>query len=139
MNGQAGILGLDEAGREHPATSSLGDQVWSRAALGHWVGRLTLSALPWVALLSVWVAIRGSGLVSPALLPAPSQVFAQGWASAASGELWQHLLTSTARVLGGVLIGTTLAVPVGFLLGRLPVVLLIFEPLINFGLCRRSP
>ena len=132
MDGQAGILGLDEAGQERPATSTQGDRGWPRSALGRWVGRLALSALPWVVLLSVWLAIRASGLVSPTLLPSPSQVFAQGWAYAASGELWQHLFASTARVLGGVLIGTTLAVPVGFLLGRLPTVRLIFEPLINF-------
>ena len=41
-------------------------------------------------------------------------------------------LASTLRVIGGVLIGTSLAVPVGFLLGRLPTLRLLVEPLLNF-------
>ena len=85
-----------------------------------------------MSLLIVWIGIREPGLVNPTLLPSPAQVLAQGWAPAASGALWKHLFASSARVIGGVLIGTRLAVPVGFLLGRLPTLRLLCEPLINF-------
>ena len=91
-----------------------------------------LAAMPWIGLLVLWMAIRALGIVNATLLPSPMEVLAEGWRQAASGELWRHLFASTARVIGGVLIGTSLALPVGFLLGRLPVLRLIFEPLLNF-------
>ena len=87
---------------------------------------------PWLALLLIWIAIRAAGLVSPALLPSPAQVLSQAWALALTGELWMHLFASSTRVVGGVLIGTTLALPVGFFLGRLPTLRLACEPLLNF-------
>lgn len=97
-----------------------------------WAWRLAQAALPWLLLLLAWSAIRASGLVSATFLPSPEQVFAEGWRQAASGELWVHLFASAARVVGGVLIGTAMALPIGFLLGRLPMARLFGEPLLHF-------
>jgi NitT/TauT family transport system permease protein len=134
MDGYAGAIRNGDVAHE-PAgalksgsveTASTGRQV------ARWGWRAALSALPWVGLLLLWMAIRSLGIVNATLLPSPAEVFAEGWRQAASGELWRHLFASTARVVGGVLIGTSLALPVGFLLGRLPTARLIFEPMLNF-------
>lgn len=134
MSGHAGAI--EVGGDAHrPARSDELTPTGPAAATARtdwWVWRLVLAALPWAALLLAWTLVRSGGLVSPTLLPSPAQVFAQGWSLAASGELWQHLLASTVRVVAGVLIGTSLALPVGFLLGRLPTARHAFEPLLNF-------
>jgi NitT/TauT family transport system permease protein len=93
---------------------------------------VALTTGPWIALLLIWSTIRSTGLVSPTLLPAPSQVLSQAWTLATTGELWTHLFASSARVVGGVLVGTSLALPAGFLLGRVPALRMACEPLLNF-------
>jgi NitT/TauT family transport system permease protein len=105
---------------------------WSGDGLCRFAWQAALTAGPWIALLLIWSSIRSTGLVSPTLLPAPSQVLSQAWALATTGELWTHLLASSARVVGGVLIGTTLALPVGFFIGRQPTLRLACEPVLNF-------
>ncbi|MFZ1427652.1 MAG: ABC transporter permease [Geminicoccaceae bacterium] len=136
MSGHAGVIEIDSEARGQARSVQLPS---APAGSGppalrpdRWVWRLTLAALPWAILLLAWTLVRAAGLVSPTLLPSPAQVFAQGWSLAATGELWQHVLASTMRVVAGVLIGTSLALPVGFLLGRLPTARHAFEPLLNF-------
>lgn len=91
-----------------------------------------LRLLPWLAIVVVWYAIRGFGLVSPGLLPLPQDIAATAWDRLLNGELPRHILASTGRVLAGVAIGTAVAVPVGFALGRYAAVRLTLDPLINF-------
>lgn len=129
MIGHADILRLGgQATRPGRALAGL----LTASRLRRFAWQSVLTAGPWVALLLIWIGIRAFGLVSPGLLPAPTQVLAQAWSLATTGELWTHLFASSARVLGGVLIGTSLALPVGFLLGRLPTLRLACEPLLNF-------
>lgn len=73
-------------------------------------------ALP-VVLLAAWELICRSGKVSPAILPAPSQV-ARKWVEyLLSGELPRDAASSLYRVLVGFLIGAGLALPLGLLMG----------------------
>lgn len=102
------------------------------AGIGRRFARGSLVLLPWLLLLLAWTGAHGLGLVDPALLPSPGAVLARAWALGASGELWGHLLASTARVTAGVLIGTSIALPAGFLLGRWRKLRLVLEPLIGF-------
>jgi NitT/TauT family transport system permease protein len=86
---------------------------------------------PWVLIVALWYGVRASGLVSPALVPAPHQVFAK-FLELAHGRLGVDVLMSTQRVFFGVSLGVLLAVPVGFCLGWYRGVRTFIDPVINF-------
>jgi len=135
MDGDAGTIHIS-GGRTKPLRCSILDRSRDCGVHEH-AGRPLGAAhgavgIAVIVLLLLWMAMRTFGLVNPTLLPSPGEVFTEGWKQAASGELWQNVFASTSRVIGGVLIGTSLALPVGFLLGRLPIARLIFEPMLNF-------
>ena len=86
---------------------------------------------PWVLIIAIWYAVRASGLVNPALVPAPHQVAAK-FVELAHGRLGVDVLMSTQRVFFGVSLGVLLAVPVGFCLGWYRGVRTFVDPVINF-------
>jgi NitT/TauT family transport system permease protein len=86
---------------------------------------------PWVLIVGVWYAVRESGLVNPALVPAPHQVFTK-FVELAQGRLGLDMWMSTQRVFIGVFLGVLLAVPVGFCLGWYRGVRTFADPVINF-------
>ena len=92
-----------------------------------------MATIPWAVLLLVWIGIRSLGPDQSQCCcrhrPRSSRKVGRRRRAASCGSIW---FASTARVVGGVLIGTSLALPVGFLLGRLPTLRLICEPLLNF-------
>ena len=87
---------------------------------------------PWLLIIPIWYAIAYSGFVNPALIPTPHAVAAQFWQQLVYARLPRDILMSTQRVLLGVILGTTVAVPVGFALGWYPRVRTFIDPLINF-------
>lgn len=95
------------------------------------LGRAALIAAPWLLILALWYAIRASGLVSPALVPAPHAVF-QKFLELSQGRLWMDVWMSTQRVFIGVALGVALAVPVGFCLGWYKGLRTFIDPVINF-------
>lgn len=102
------------------------DQVSQRA-------RSILSPLlPFVVVLAFWQVLTMTGLFAPNLLPSPIDVVNAGARLIEQGELMPHIIASTLRVLIGVAIGVTLALPVGFALGWYSGVRSFFDPLINF-------
>ena len=86
---------------------------------------------PWLLILALWYAIRASGLVSPALVPAPHLVFTKA-VELAGDRLWRDIYISTQRVVIGVTLGVALAVPVGFCLGWYQGLRSFIDPVINF-------
>jgi NitT/TauT family transport system permease protein len=86
---------------------------------------------PWLAILLAWYAIAYSGLVNPALLPRPDQVFAK-FRELLHDRLPVDVWMSTQRVFLGVSLGILLAVPVGFVLGWYRGVRTFVDPVINF-------
>ena len=54
---------------------------------------------------------------NPIQLPSPFRVAAAIWQLAASGELFEHALISTTRLVIALVIATLVAVPLGFLMG----------------------
>jgi NitT/TauT family transport system permease protein len=86
---------------------------------------------PWLLILALWYAIRASGFINPALVPAPHQVAAK-FMELSQGRLWMDVLMSTQRVFFGVALGVALAVPVGFCLGWYRGVRRFMDPVINF-------
>lgn len=93
--------------------------------------RILLILAPWLLLLLIWYAVRASGLVNPALVPAPHEVWRKA-VELAGGRLWSDIYMSTQRVFLGVSLGVTLAVPAGFLLGWYPRLRQFIDPVINF-------
>ncbi len=93
--------------------------------------RAALILSPWLAILAAWYAVHHSGLINPALVPAPHAVAAR-FGELATGRLPLDLLMSTRRVVTGVVLGIALAVPVGFVLGWYRQVRTFVDPLVNF-------
>ena len=94
--------------------------------------RTLLILAPWVLIVLIWYAIAYSGLVNASLVPTPHAVAAKFWELLTTGRLAQDIWISTQRVFIGVVLGTLLAVPVGFLLGWYKEIRSFIDPLINF-------
>lgn len=100
-----------------------------------WGSRLasvTVRLTPFVIVLVLWQLLHSSGVISPALLPSPVQVFNAAVRQYRQGTLFEHIWASTLRVLIGVVVGVVLAIPVGFALGWYRNLRGFLDPLINF-------
>ena len=124
---------MTEATAGKPASAvSRADTPAPARSVGRALGRPLLMILPWVAAVLVWYAVALSGLVSSALVPTPGQVFKQFWRLLTTQKLWFDMLMSSERVLLGLAMGITLAVPIGFVLGWYRPVRTAVDPLVNF-------
>ncbi len=99
-----------------------------------------------VVVVVLWQIAAMRGWVNPQILPPPSQVVAK-WleylkpitpyseggylAWLISGELLQDAYNSLYRVVGGFLIGTVLALPLGLLMGSNDRIYTLFSPLVQ--------
>ncbi|OWK39078.1 aliphatic sulfonate ABC transporter permease SsuC [Fimbriiglobus ruber] len=75
---------------------------------------------PWVVpllLLVAWQAAGDFGYLPERVLPTPGAVAQVGWQKAASGELGQHIRTSSGRAAAGFLIGGGVGLVLGVLAG----------------------
>jgi NitT/TauT family transport system permease protein len=96
-----------------------------------------------LALLIFWHLAVKAGMTR--LIPSPAEVaeymvdFAVGgiWDDAFSATLHLHLLASMSRVYGGFALAALVAVPMGLMIGRIPVVAQLFDPF--FQLMRPIP
>jgi NitT/TauT family transport system permease protein len=93
--------------------------------------RFAFVVAPWLVLLLIWYGVRASGLVNPALVPAPHEV-ATKFVELMRDRLLLDIWISTQRVFIGVALGTLLAVPVGFCLGWYKGLRSFIDPVINF-------
>ncbi|MET4001737.1 MULTISPECIES: ABC transporter permease [Arthrobacter] len=108
------------ASRKSPATS------------GRKLGRKALLAINFgsvAAGLGAWTALSAAGVVG---LPGPVEVLIRAGEVFADGTLAEDTGASLARVLSGFLLGSLLAVPVGFLMGWYQVGRAIIEPWVQF-------
>lgn len=79
--------------------------------------------------LAAWSAFSAAGLVG---LPGPLEVLKRGGELLADGTLAEDTGASLARVLSGFLLGSLLAVPIGFLMGWYQIGRAIIEPWVQF-------
>ena len=93
--------------------------------------RALLVVAPWALIVALWYGVRASGLVNPALVPAPHAVF-ERFLSLAQDRLGMDVWMSTRRVVVGVALGVVVAVPVGFCLGWYRGLRGFIDPVINF-------
>jgi NitT/TauT family transport system permease protein len=99
-----------------------------------------------LAVLALWQFLAMSGWVNPQILPSPAQVVARWWEYLqpvapysggsyalwlVSGELPHDTVASLSRVVGGFLIGTLLALPLGLLMGASNKLYGLFNPLVQ--------
>jgi NitT/TauT family transport system permease protein len=89
---------------------------------------IALNIVSVVGGIAIWWLLAMTGLQ----LPTPPEVVQKGIQLWQAGILQQDVVASLARVLGGFLLGTAVAVPVGFLMGWYTVARGIFEPWIQF-------
>lgn len=112
----------------------------ARPAGARWAARLKpvlLALIVPLALLAGWHFAVQAGMTR--LIPAPAEVaeymvdFAVGgiWDDAFSATLHIHLLASMQRVYGGFALAAAVAVPLGLMIGRLPVVAQLLDPFLQ--------
>lgn len=94
--------------------------------------RFLLGCVPWLGVIVLWYAVRLSGLVNPALIPAPHQVAVRFYELLFHGGLLIDIYMSTQRVFLGVVLGIAAAVPVGFALGWYRPARTFADPMVNF-------
>lgn len=96
------------------------------------LNRLAVLVAPWLVLIVLWYLFRLSGLVRPGMVPTPWQVATAFWDMLTRHSLYIDMYMSTQRVVIGVVLGASCAVPFGFALGWYRSLGWFFNPLINF-------
>jgi len=89
-----------------------------------------IAPLVFAALFIVWEAGSRAGLISPLVLPAPSQALEAFTDLFASGLLWEHISASLSRLILGWTSGTVLGLIVGILIGLFSVARAGLAPLV---------
>lgn len=95
-----------------------------------------VSALAIAAALIAWFLAAQLRLVDPLFLPGPIEVFDTAVELAQDGyrqvSLWMHIAVSVGRALFAFFIATVVGVPLGLLMGRLPVFGAVLDPFVQF-------
>lgn len=79
--------------------------------------RRGVALVVFAVLLAAWQAGSISGLISPLVLPAPTEAYDAFIDLAQSGNLWRHVSASLGRLIVGFSAGTLLGLIVGTLIG----------------------
>ncbi|HKX41915.1 MAG TPA: aliphatic sulfonate ABC transporter permease SsuC [Burkholderiaceae bacterium] len=104
--------------RSPKSTSRSDSSSSSGRIVARWRARLLPALLP-LAILLAWELASRLGWLASRVLPEPWAVVQAFWTLARSGEMWQHVATSTWRALSGFAIGGGLALVLGLLTGSL--------------------
>mgnify|MGYP003624262615 CR=1 FL=1 len=90
-----------------------------------------LAAVAIIGCLLIWWGIAKLGVVDRVLLPAPDEVLTAFVASIRSGSLWINTWASLRRVVEGFVLGFSVAVPLGILMGNSRIARGLVEPIIE--------
>lgn len=99
-----------------PADGLGGGQFGGRVVAGRILAQFRGWVVP-VVLVAAWEVVVRFGWVSAYLLPPPSELVATLIELAGSGDLFSHVVVSSARVLAGFAIGAMLALLIGAAVG----------------------
>jgi ABC-type nitrate/sulfonate/bicarbonate transport system permease component len=84
-------------------------------------------------LLALWELASARDWIDPITFPRVSVIFASWFeAMTGSGPLLSQLLPSLGRIFGGFVIAAVVAVPLGLLMGTVPMVYRLLEPITEF-------
>jgi NitT/TauT family transport system permease protein len=94
--------------------------------------RLELLLVPvaMVVLIGIWTVIGRLGDYPAYLLPTPRQVWEKFLKVAAEGTLWYHTSITLVEILGGLALGLTAAMLLGYLLAKSPLIERFLSPYI---------
>jgi ABC-type nitrate/sulfonate/bicarbonate transport system permease component len=95
--------------------------------------RRLLHATSVLALLAGWYAVTAAGVIHPFLLPPPGEVVREAWDLTRSGVIFRFAGVSLLRVIGGFLIGSAVALPLGMLIGRIGVIRDLCDPILELA------
>ncbi|GAA4689536.1 ABC transporter permease [Streptomyces chumphonensis] len=90
--------------------------------------RLAPPLVPGLLILALWVALVRGGAVSPFFLPLPSDIAREFLAGVTRGTLLDATATTLRESLLGVLLGASVAVPLGYLMARSRLAARAFQP-----------
>jgi NitT/TauT family transport system permease protein len=82
------------------------------------------------ALIVIWNLVHRIGDYSTFLLPTPAQVWDKFLVVAADGTLWYHTSITLVEILGGLALGLTAAILLGYLLAKFTLVERLLSPYI---------
>lgn len=83
-------------------------------------------------ILALWEVSSANGLVDPVSVPRVSAIFDSWLHSIADGELFIQLLPTLRRIVLGFALAVLVAVPVGLLMGTVPFIYRLLEPITEF-------
>src|SRR5437867_7537411 len=95
--------------------------------------RRMLNAVSLTALFAAWYAVTAAQLIHPFLLPSPREVFVEALELTRSGVIFRFAAVSLLRVLEGFLIGASLAIPLGILIGHVRAVHDLCDPILELA------
>lgn len=96
-----------------------------------WIEKKWISVpLLWLGVFGVWQL--GALLYGPDVIPGPWATVQGGRELIVDGTLTQYIGISFYRVLTGWVLGSLLAIPAGLMIGKVHVIRLFAEPLLNF-------
>jgi NitT/TauT family transport system permease protein len=127
--------GVTDAGQGPPATGAAPPLDVHRAGTPLRARRARKIPMIWLNVIAILIAIAGWWAVSAlpgAQIPSPSAVVSKGVDLLSDGTLESDIGESLARVTTGFVLGTLLAIPVGFLMGWYTVARGLIEPFVQF-------
>ncbi len=92
-----------------------------------WPGFLLIAVL-----LLAWEFASRNAWIDPITFPAVSSIFESWYQAIANGELIAQLTPSLGRIFGGFALAVLVAVPLGLLMGAIPIVYRLLEPITEF-------
>ncbi|HLJ81911.1 MAG TPA: ABC transporter permease [Ktedonobacterales bacterium] len=99
------------------------------AALRRRIGLLPALVLGALVLL-VWQLAAATGAVNAYLLPPPADVLRSFWQSVTDGLLWSYAQTTIVESIAGFVLGTAVALPLGYAVARSRTLARVLEPYI---------
>lgn len=96
-----------------------------------------LGFLFFVLFFAVWATVTFSGMVSPTFLADPATMLQEGWLLFTEFNFSTDIGMTVMRVVGGFVLASVIAVPLGILMGSYKLIEAFFEPFVSF--CRYLP
>lgn len=128
-----GMIELGEKGNTRPSAGApkVGSR-WVQAVSRLVRLRLEVLLVPvaMMALIGIWTLVGRLGDYPSFLLPTPQQVWAKFLKVAADGTLWYHTWITLLEILGGLALGLSAAVILGYVLAKSPLVERLLSPYI---------
>ena len=95
--------------------------------------RVALGASFFVIFVAAWATATLSGAISRTFLADPLTMLRDGWVLITRYDFTTDILATVSRVLGGFLLASLIAVPLGILMGAFKPIEALFEPFVSFA------